>query len=270
MDAMPEGWYHDPAPANPATPTTMRFWDGKQWTARTRAASRGERAQRREEMALQQAAAARAYADQLPQGGYPAAAPAGQWDGYAPQPGGRDATPDGQQLAGWWARAGALVIDGIITTAVAIAFSWRFIQQIVDGLRQYLDLATEAAQRGAAAPDGSLLTQDLIGPIAGIGAVTLAVKLLYGVGFLKAFAATPGKMVVGLEVRLSERPGPLSWGTVLVRWLVQNLGSLIQLVPVVGLVGSVLWLLNYLWPTWDGRRQALHDKAAHTNVVRRG
>jgi uncharacterized RDD family membrane protein YckC len=249
----------------------MRFWDGKQWTSRIRAASRGERAQRREEMALQQAAAAQAYAEQYAQqvaqgGGYPAA-PGG---GYGPQPGGRDSTPDGQQLAGWWARAGALVIDAIITTAVATAFSWRFIQQIIEGFRQYVELATEAAQRGAAAPDTAVLMQDLLGPMAGIGAVTLAVKLLYGAGFLKAFAATPGKMVVGLEVRLSERPGPLSWGTVLVRWLVQNLGSLIGLVPVVGVIGSVFWFLNYLWPTWDGRRQALHDKAARTNVVRRG
>ena len=32
-------------------------------------------------------------------------------------------------------------------------------------------------------------------------------------------------------------------------------------------VALLLQLLNVLWPLWDGRRQALHDKAAGTVVV---
>jgi uncharacterized RDD family membrane protein YckC len=32
------------------------------------------------------------------------------------------------------------------------------------------------------------------------------------------------------------------------------------------LTGSY-WLLDNLWPLWDRKRQALHDKAAGTNVV---
>jgi uncharacterized RDD family membrane protein YckC len=27
-------------------------------------------------------------------------------------------------------------------------------------------------------------------------------------------------------------------------------------------------LLDYLWPLWDDKKQALHDKVAKTNVVR--
>jgi hypothetical protein len=42
----------------------------------------------------------------------------------------------------------------------------------------------------------------------------------------------------------------------------------VSLVPLVGLLGSVYSLLDDLWPLWDGRRQALHDKVARTNVVR--
>jgi uncharacterized RDD family membrane protein YckC len=40
----------------------------------------------------------------------------------------------------------------------------------------------------------------------------------------------------------------------------------------VGVVGSLLIILNLLWPLWDDKRQALHDKIAATNVVvrRRG
>jgi uncharacterized RDD family membrane protein YckC len=55
---------------------------------------------------------------------------------------------------------------------------------------------------------------------------------------------------------------------VLVRCLVQNLALLVAVVPLVGFFGSIYSLLNSLWPAWDPRRQALHDKAARTNVVR--
>jgi hypothetical protein len=48
----------------------------------------------------------------------------------------------------------------------------------------------------------------------------------------------------------------------------QNLGGLVSVVPLVGLLGSAYSLLDDLWPLWDGRRQALHDKVARTNVVR--
>ena len=44
MLGKPAGWYRDPAPANSATPETLRFWDGVNWTAQTRLASRKERA----------------------------------------------------------------------------------------------------------------------------------------------------------------------------------------------------------------------------------
>jgi uncharacterized RDD family membrane protein YckC len=93
------------------------------------------------------------------------------------------------------------------------------------------------------------------------------VRFVYEVGFLKGFAATPGKMVLGLQVRLRSRPGPLPWGTVLLRWFSQFGYGLLSVIPFVGYVSSVYWLLDYLWPLWDGKRQALHDKAAATNVV---
>ena len=102
-----------------------------------------------------------------------------------------------------------------------------------------------------------------------LAVIAWGIKLVYGVGFLKAFNATPGKMLLRIEVRLRERPGPMPWGTVLVRWLTQNLGGLAQLLPVVRLFSFVYTLLDDLWPLWDGKRQALHDKVARTNVVRR-
>jgi uncharacterized RDD family membrane protein YckC len=55
---------------------------------------------------------------------------------------------------------------------------------------------------------------------------------------------------------------------VLLRWLVQNIASLLSVVPFVGSFAGLFPLLDGLWPLWDDKRQALHDKAARTNVVR--
>jgi uncharacterized RDD family membrane protein YckC len=104
--------------------------------------------------------------------------------------------------------------------------------------------------------------------VIGFVAVCLVVRFVYGVGFLKLFQATPGKMAFGLEVRLRERPDVLPWGSVLARWFTQNLGTFLAFVPLVGLFAWAFSMLDDLWPLWDGKRQALHDKAARTNVVR--
>jgi hypothetical protein len=43
MTGMEPGWYRDPAPPNPAYPTTLRYWDGQNWTGQVKAASKRER-----------------------------------------------------------------------------------------------------------------------------------------------------------------------------------------------------------------------------------
>jgi len=37
--------------------------------------------------------------------------------------------------------------------------------------------------------------------------------------------------------------------------------------PVLSGALGLLLLLDYLWPLWDDKNQALHDKLARTNVV---
>ena len=81
--------------------------------------------------------------------------------------------------------------------------------------------------------------------------------------------ATPGKLLLGLRVRLRERPGPMPLPTVLLRWVGQfGVGRRLGLIPFVGTIGSIYSLLDYLWPLWDDKKQAIHDKIAKTNVVR--
>ena len=262
-----EGWYTDPAPANPGMPTTMRYWDGKGWTVRTRPASRKELAAWREAVAAErrrQAEEHAAYVDSYvaEHGVVPPEVAAAAT--YTP----RDVTPDGQLLAGWGQRFVAILVDGLLTGALSVLFGWSFLQKVGAAYTMYIQLAVDAARTGAQPPDAGLLVSGVTGPLVAFAVVSWVVKGVYGIGFLKAFSATPGKMLLRLEVRLRERPGPLPWGTVLARWFMQNLGGAVAVVPLVGLLGWVYSLLDDLWPLWDGQRQALHDKVARTNVVR--
>jgi uncharacterized RDD family membrane protein YckC len=261
------GWYRDPAPANPAAPDSVRYWDGRSWTAQTRVASKRER---REWMA-EAAAAGRAYEQQLferAQAGdveaqlqlQAAAAATSRWT-----------TPDGAVLAGWWVRVAAHLLDGVAVMILGTLFAWRFLKQIAEVYSQFVDDVVRAAQAGSPQPDATTLASATAGPILWVGITFLLVGFVYEVGFLKGYQATPGKMLLGLEVRLRERPGPLSWRAVLLRWGGKNGVGVLQFIPFVGgLVYSIYILLDYLWPLWDPHRQAIHDKLPGTNVVRRG
>jgi uncharacterized RDD family membrane protein YckC len=69
---------------------------------------------------------------------------------------------------------------------------------------------------------------------------------------------TPGKRVLGIRVR-SEAGGRLGYGRALGRWAIGFVFAILLYVPLI---------LDYLWPLWDARNQALHDKVAGSIVVR--
>ena len=244
MTQIPAGWYPDPDTSRPEAPRGQRYWDGQQWTQHV------------------------APPAGAPQPGGAAPAPS-----YAPMTAYAGAgtavatTPDGEPLAGWWQRVGAYVIDGLIITPLVAIFGFPWIREIAGAFGDSVAESMDAAESGAALPDQADLLAELLVPILLLTVLGLLVNFVYNVGFLKWKAATPGKLVVGLRVRLREAPGPLSWGTVLLRWVGQNWSSGLSMVPVLGLLG-LYPVLDLLWPLWDDKRQALHDKVAKTNVVR--
>jgi uncharacterized RDD family membrane protein YckC len=200
---MPAGWYADPAPPNPAFPTTMRYWDGAAWTAQTRGASRKELAASREAAYVAQAQAAAAHAEHV--------ALLQEQGIYEPGPmaaSSRDYTPDGQLLARWGRRFSAQLIDWVITCVIAAVVGWSFVSKISSAWSGYVQDSLDAARTGVPAPDASALSSSIAGPAASFGLVYLAVLFLYGVLFLKLFAATPGKMAVGTQVPARVADGP--------------------------------------------------------------
>jgi uncharacterized RDD family membrane protein YckC len=244
MTQIPAGWYPDPDTSNPGAPQGQRYWDGQQWTEHVAAP------------VAPPAGPVAAYAPMAPSGGT-----------YAPLVA---TTPDGEPLAGWWQRVGAYLIDILIVTPLVVILGWPWIREIGSAYGDLVTQSIDAAETGGSLPDQGDLLAEVLVPFLLLTLVGLLVNLVYNAGFLKWRSATPGKMVVGLRVRLRETPGPLSWGTVLLRWAGTNWYAVLSFVPVLGTLLGLYPLLDVLWPLWDDKKQALHDKVAKTNVVRKG
>ena len=106
----------------------------------------------------------------------------------------------------------------------------------------------------------------------GLGAVLAGAGLflaaLYAVCWtaLLAHGRTPGKLLAGLRV-VHQDGGPAGWRLMLVR---EVAGKLLVSAALSGVTVGVYWAVDHLWPLWDGRGQAIHDRMAGTVVVRDG
>jgi uncharacterized RDD family membrane protein YckC len=247
MTSVPPGFYPDPAPEQfPGAPALMRWWDGEVWTSRTQLASRFQ------------------SPHPLPSQ-YGAPYPTQ----YATE---RDTTPDGQQLAGWWRRGGAYLLDSLISGFISLVVGLPFLKQVYDyflDLFNDLNRQVEAGVENPVLPTQGAIYSDLWQPFLALAIIGLMVNFFYHCAFLRWKAATPGKLALGIRVRLRDSDGPLTWATILKRWAGQFGVNILGALPIVSIIGSVYQFLDLLWPLWDGKRQALHDKVAATNVVRR-
>lgn len=237
--AAPGGWYPDPANA-----AQERYWDGWQWSRNTRP---------RDGALPQQGTGPGGYPQHRQAPGYQPALrrPA------APQ------TADGVPLAGWWWRVLATVIDGLILSIVGAIVLAPIYLRLVRAMSDAFSAIVRAAQTGQ--PPPQLNPTDLLSSNdqLAITSVTLALQMIYLVIFLRWKAATPGKLVCGLRVVPVDAGlarGPLPWPVVVLR-------SAIWVLPgAFGVLGAVR-LIDALFPLWQPKRQALHDLAAHTQVV---
>jgi len=271
----PSGWYDDPQ-----DPSQLRYWDGVSWSSHVTpkvsptvqdstigmpygVAPAAQRPQAPGSQGAQGAPAApgqRGPAQQWPQGGPMPAY--GQQLGWQSN---QATTPDGVVLSGWWKRVLARIIDNIIISIVALPLTFAPMKQAVTVLQDYVQQVVNAVDAGSstmpALPDG------LSGPILQISVTMLILNLVYEIAFLTRTGATPGKRVVGISVRLREKPGPPPLDAVLKRTAVKQGGDIAGLVPVLGFFGSLFSTVDVLWPLWDVKKQAIHDKAGATNVV---
>jgi uncharacterized RDD family membrane protein YckC len=188
---------------------------------------------------------------------YGAPAPYGApYPPYAAGPPG--AEPD---LAEWWRRLLGRLIDilviGAVTTPIAIAMlshQFSLYRQTID---RYPDINMPGAQAAINRADGRLL-----GAWLGFVAVAVVISFLYDSIQHGLWGQTLGKRAVGTRVVSARDRSKIGGGTAAGR------AATYTLIPVVPLIGTVYWLLDALWLLWDRRRQCLHDKAAHTIVIK--
>jgi len=153
------------------------------------------------------------------------------------------------QLSGWWRRAGAQVIDGIVVGVIALVLFAIF----------------------AAFAGGGFLVGDTTGYIAavlgilGFGLCVVVAALVYApLMMAKTNGKTLGRMACGIRVvRANGRPITFGYATVrevLVKWLLIGViaGSL-----TFGLAA----LVDYLWPLWDEENRALHDFVVDSRTI---
>ena len=274
------GWFDDPADA-----TQLRYFDGVIWTSHT--APRVTRSSGLEGGQVQpgqqqypgqghppqypgQQSSQQAPYQQFPGAPQPPQQPpqAPQWSAPAyPGSWGRPATPDGQPLASYGQRVGAFLIDWILQAVIWFALGFYFAFKALSGYVDQFSTMMNQAQSGQQ-PDVAALAASIDrGALTIFSLIGIAVFAAYQLFFLTRSGRTPGKAAVGISVRLRERPGPPSAGVAARRIALPVALFLVGLVPLLGVLGQVGRALDLLWPSWDGNRQALHDKVAGTVVV---
>jgi uncharacterized RDD family membrane protein YckC len=171
----------------------------------------------------------------------------------APPPGAGGPPPDPGvsqlRLSGWWPRAGAALIDGLIIGVLAGIL----LTALIAGLSASLDDDVGWAV-------GVIFAVLVCAACAFVAAVVYAVLMSAGTN-----GRTLGRMAFGIRVaraggapmnlkRAFLREAVLKWG------LFYGLGGLLTL--------GILPLVDVLWPLWEEQNRALHDLLARTHVVR--
>jgi uncharacterized RDD family membrane protein YckC len=156
--------------------------------------------------------------------------------------------------AGLGKRLGARLIDGVLTSAVAVGVAFPFAGQAVDHVEQKLEAARQSGEtKQVWLIDGT--TGGYLGIVLG---ALIVFGLLYEVLPTSRWGRTLGKKIFGLKVLTMEQQDRPGFRSAFVRWLTYG-----------GLSVLVIGVVNVLWCVFDRPwRQCWHDKIAGTFVSR--
>jgi uncharacterized RDD family membrane protein YckC len=142
----------------------------------------------------------------------------------------------GAPLSGWWRRVGAYILDAIFTSIV----SWVGVTLIYAG--------SEAT--------GAILV------LAGL----VVAFFYYPVTMMREGehnGKTLGKQILAIRV-VRDDGQPVTFGFALLREFVVKY---LLFSVVGGFVFGIPWLIDVLWPLWDGENRALHDMIVRSHVL---
>ena len=157
----------------------------------------------------------------------------------------RDMEDYGVKYAGFWIRFAAYIFDGIILF-IAIG--------AIEMIMALLLPDTVASSNGTFNPEESLAK-------VGIGMIILSLfiflaPVIFIIFMWTKYSATPGKMILGLEVVDKDTGEPLTIGK-----------SIIRLIGYI--ISSIPFSLGYIWAGFDKKKQAWHDKLANSVVLQK-
>jgi len=157
-------------------------------------------------------------------------------------------------LAGWWRRAGAAIIDGLIVGLIA-AVLFAILGVIFAG----------AGIFNAGAEPGTGEIAAVVGTVVVFGLVLMVAAFLYAPLLMaKTNGQTLGRMATGIRV-VRTNGEPMTFGWAMLREVAVK-GLLINTVAS-GLSLGIATILDYLWPLWDEENRALHDFVVQTRTV---
>lgn len=256
MTQRPSGWYEDPD-----DPDQLRYWDGILWSPRRMPKVKPglERSDPVPVPAGRPDVGARRDGALRPTP-RPQVDP---WRKESPQQQ-VPTTPDGDVLAGWWHRGGAVIIDYLLASLVGalVALPWT-----LDWARKYSDYFDSLTAWGGSGPMPHM-PASVAQPPWQIFVANIVVYALYEVGMTVWRGQTLGKVITGIRVRRSASAGSPGLPAAVNRFLVKCVYLLLSFVPALGLFAVMFVLVDYLWPLRDPSRRALHDLSAGTYVVR--
>lgn len=152
-------------------------------------------------------------------------------------------------LAGWWPRVWAYLVDGLIVGVPAL---------VILALLGFGLVAGEGTDTFVALVGATILTVLVIVVIAFLYAPLLMMREGARNG------QTLGKQWLGIRV-VRDDGRPFDFGMAALREVVLKGLAL-------GLAGSIIpvlpYLLDYFWPLWDEENRALHDMVVSTHVVK--
>jgi uncharacterized RDD family membrane protein YckC len=154
-----------------------------------------------------------------------------------------------QVLAGWWSRAGALVIDGLIVGVGGILLAIAIMAPF--SILWFAD-------------EGAGLVGTIVGAMLAVVCVSAAALLYAPAMMARTNGQTLGRMVTGIRVvRANGEPMTFSYA------MLREVAVKALLFGIAGsLTAGLANLADYLWPLWDEENRALHDFVVNTRSVR--
>jgi uncharacterized RDD family membrane protein YckC len=180
--------------------------------------------------------------------------------GYSsPPPPGALGTPSGTapaapitgryELAGWWSRVGATLIDGLIVGIGALAI---------------LALFGSVFSIGFFASDEAGVVSLIVGLMLSFVAIAVVALLYAPLLMARTNGKTLGRMALGIRV-VRANGQPITFSFAMIREVAVK-------ALLFGIAGSLTFglanLADVLWPLWDDENRALHDFVVDTRTVK--